>query len=342
MDPIVIKAHSLRGLGTNIGLLSMLAHTGKKFEIHTTFYWDMYLKAFKELYNLENFTSYIDNTIINDETSYFYIQQDTDKFFAPYITTDTLYYNNNTYEVSPYKSTRKCIGIACYGDVDPASVFDKEYQAYNMLPYPKNKQYAIEDYASIFMLAKRAGYDVITLDNTDMPIKEKIFLMNEYCDCVIGYEGGLAHVAHTLKVPYIMLPWHRFVKGSIPEPDEINFKGEERYPFNDARLTYAYAVHLDEKTYFAKNINEVLSWSPDKLHEMIDMLKKDNGNNIYTSNSKFYLNKGLTKYKLDYMGNESIWWNIDKVSSHHALDFSVKNYSNLYVAGKFAVNYIEE
>ena len=45
MDPIIIKTHSLSGLGTNIGLLSMLAHTNQKFEIHTTFYWDMYLKS---------------------------------------------------------------------------------------------------------------------------------------------------------------------------------------------------------------------------------------------------------------------------------------------------------
>lgn len=342
MEPIIINTHSLRGLGTNIGLLSMLNHTGNKFEIQTTKHWGEYLHTFKEMYGITNLTVIIDNEIINDETSYYYTFSDTDKFFAPYITTDALYYKGDYYEISSTKSTRKFIGIACYGDNDTESVFDKNHQAYNILPYPKNKQYPIEDYAAIFSLAKRSGYDVITFDNPNMPIGEKIFLMNEYCDCVIGYEGGLAHVAHTLNVPYIMLPWHRFVRGYIPLPDEINHKGEEKYPFDDARLNYTYAIHLDEKTYFAKNISEVLSWSPDKLREVIYMLKQDNGNNIYTSNSKFFVNREATKYMLDYMGIESIWWNLTNVSSQHGTDFCLKHYPTLTVAGKFAVNWIDK
>ena len=128
MDPIVIKAHSFSGLGTNIGTLSMLAHTNQKFEIHTTPDWYNYLKSFKELYNMENLTVYVDGNVTDDESSYFHMQNDTDKFFAPYFTTDTLHYNNKTYQVNPYKSTRKYIGIACYGDLSPESVFDKEFQ----------------------------------------------------------------------------------------------------------------------------------------------------------------------------------------------------------------------
>lgn len=342
METLVYNTHSLRGLGTNIGLLSRLNHTGKQFQIQVTKTWIEYLHIFKDMFNIENLNIVCDNDIINTADSYFYKFSDTDKFFAPYITSDVINYKGGKYDVSPHNPTRKYIGIACYGNIEPHEVFDRNYQSYNLLPYPKNKQYPIEDYAAIFSLAKKAGYDVMTFDNPNMSIGEKIYLMNQYCDCVIGYEGGLAHLAHTLKVPYVMLPWHRFIRGNIPLPDEINHKGEEKFPFDDARLTYAYALHLDEKTYFAKNINEVLSWTPDKLHEIINMLKNDNGNNIYTSNSKFFINREATKYKLDYMGNDSIWWNLDKVSSPHATEFCIEHYPNLQVAGKFAVNWIEE
>lgn len=342
METISINTHSLRGLGTNIGLLSMLLHTGKKVEISTSRQWSEYLQIFKNLFNLENLSVILDNHIVNDNTSYFHTFTDTDKFFAPYITNDVLNYKGEYYRISTNNDTRKYIGIACYGDIKSESVFDRNHQAYNILPYPKNKQYPIEDYAAIFSLAKKAGYDVITFDNPEMPLDEKIFLMNQYCACIIGYEGGLAHLAHTIKVPYIMLPWHRFISGHIPLPNEINYDGEEKYPFDDARLNYSYAIHLDEKTYFAKNINEVLNWTPDRLKEVIEMLKNDYGNNIYTSNSKFFINREATKYKLEYMGDEGIWWNLIKVSSQHATDFCLKHYPNLTVAGKYAVNWIDE
>lgn len=343
MEALVYNTHSLRGLGSNIGLFSRLVHTGKPFEIQTTKHWFDYLNTFKYMYNIENMNVICDNEIKNTAQSYFYVFGDTEKFFAPYFTNNFINYKGEQYEVSEYNPTRKYIGIACYGDIDPESVFDRNYQAYNILPYPKNKQYPIEDYADIFSLAKKAGYDVMTFDNVDMSISEKIYLMNQYCDCIIGYEGGLAHLAHTLKVPYIMVPWHRFIRGYIPLPDEINHKGQEKFPLNDARLNHSYSLHLDEKTYFAKNMNEVLSWTPDRLHEIIDMLKQDKGNNMFiSSHSKFSVNMELNKYKLDYMNNTSDWRNLINASSENATKFSLDYYSNLQVAGKFNVNWIEE
>jgi hypothetical protein len=138
----------------------------------------------------------------------------------------------------------------------------------NDTTYPNCKIYSINQYANLYKFIKISGYDVISLDSRDISIKNKVNLITEFCECVIGYEGGLAHLCHMLNVPYIMFPWHReFVKV-------------------DSKL-----VHLDNQTYFLDSFEELLSWSPAKLNQCIEELHAGLTNNELVHNPELILDR---------------------------------------------------
>jgi hypothetical protein len=72
----------------------------------------------------------------------------------------------------------------------------------------------------------------------------------------------MMHLAHTLKVPTIILP--------------------RRY---DSFELASHTMHLDKMTYFVSNVNELLNWSVDDLKSIIIDLKKEKGNNFYFNNN---------------------------------------------------------
>ena len=95
--------------------------------------------------------------------------------------------------------------------------------------------------------------------------------MNELCDAIIGYEGGMAHLAHLLKIPSIILPYHHDGKRALYQPD-----GQV-----DIDLLHAtHKLHIDRRTYFLNSSDEIINWSPAQLRQTIDNLHNQQGNNI--------------------------------------------------------------
>jgi hypothetical protein len=95
--------------------------------------------------------------------------------------------------------------------------------------------------------------------------------MNELCECIIGYEGGVCHLAHVLKIPTIILPWHSWScdhdKQSLRSLKELH--------------SIPHTLHLDRKTYFLESPNELLSWLPGELRYKISQLHNNQGNNMF-------------------------------------------------------------
>jgi hypothetical protein len=180
----------------------------------------------------------------------------SDKILNPVIPDDFFKLFSPYYKKNRSKHKRTYVGIACYDDSN--AVFDSTNLS---VEYPKNKFYPVENYSDIFKIIKSAGYDVITFDSKLITKTNKAWMLENLCECVIGYEGGIAHLCHMLSVPYIMLPWR-------------NNSGLEQL------------LHLDNTVYFLSNIDELLSWGDNEQNLLSDMIYKLNtgqGNNKFLS-----------------------------------------------------------
>jgi|Laugresbdmm110sd_1035091.scaffolds.fasta_scaffold01779_11 hypothetical protein len=163
------------------------------------------------------------------------------------------------YKLSNNKQNKRFIGIAAYQD---SQAFENPG-----ITYPESKYYPIQKYSELYKLLKLCGWEVITLDNRNVSVEEKADLISNYCECVIGYEGGIAHLCHMLDVPYIMFPW--------------------KIPF-DVKL-----LHIDKKTFFLDSFDQILSWSKKDLDNCISDLHSGITNNELVNNKKL-ITKRLT------------------------------------------------
>lgn len=132
--------------------------------------------------------------------------------------------------------------------------------------FPYNKFATQDEYNKIIEYLDSHGYSVITMNSPELTVQEKTHLLNEYCDCLITYEGGVAHLAHLLNIPTIILPWKYNDMGHPPIPPGIWYESHRYHP--------------DRKTWFLKSVDELLSWSVPQFKEKIVSLYQDQGNNL--------------------------------------------------------------
>ena len=262
------------GLGSNIAFLSLLIDSKHNIELITDFNSAETLRSLLRIFNQEarNIAITVTDEIINGETVH-----DSAKIFSPYLSTEQIRINGQDYWVDG-KKDKPLVGFACYTNND--QWFDSSNKDFS---FPYNKQYSTEYNSQIFRLIKESGYDVITLDSRDISLEQKIFTLNEMCDCVIGYEGGLHHLAHILNIPSIILPWHHTPAG---DPKTYEFLHPHLY-------------HLDRKTFFVED--DITMWSSDILKNIIKSLKENNGNNIFL-NSNNPLTINLDKIQFESSG----------------------------------------
>lgn len=195
---------------------------------------------------------------------------DINKFFSPYIPVEYIMHNEQRFDLTTDYSLRKpCVGLAMYhrktapGDFNYSPFSKKTGELKN--EWPELKMWPMDVNLKIIELLTRAGYDVITFDNTTIRLNDKIHMLNSYCDFVIGYEGGLHHLAHILKIPSIVLPWRV-------------------YSWGKDQQVYVHSLHIDKKTWIFESIDEFLNYTPTDLIQLRDKLVNDNGNNIFLNN----------------------------------------------------------
>lgn len=178
------------------------------------------------------------------------------KLFSRYIQTDHIKLFNQSFPIG--KRGKKGVAIMINnGEHTKDSAFFDRLATIPFDEYPYVKFHPKSTYQFIIDLVQSAGYDPFIIDSKDISIENKMFVINEMCDFVIGYEGGICHVAHSLQIPSIILGWRT---KSIDE-DMIGF------------------LHLDKKSYFVHNSSEIFGWTPTHLLNLVDGLYNDVGYN---------------------------------------------------------------
>ena len=256
------------GLGIIIIELSTLLHTGKK--IHAVVPTSNHmLYDFKRIFKISDEQLIItqDPNSINDPAS-----SDRMKDFSPYFTADTVNLFGQDYPVGV--RNKPCVGLAMHhaGGNIGSNNFDPLGETRELKDFPYNKFADYETYSRIIKLVTDAGYDVITLNSHRVNVEYKTFLLNNLCDFVIGYEGGAIQLAHTLKVPSIVLPWNAWFDG---------WKTWRNGNAWDPERIEAHNYHIDRRTYFLNSSEEICSWDRNKLQEIVDNLYQKQGNNIF-------------------------------------------------------------
>ena len=226
-----------KGLGTELMVLcTLLDYKVSQLNINKNLN-NTNFEKYKKIFNIsDNILRINQTTDLQNEIQ----PGDIFKVYSPY------------YKLSNNKQNKRFIGIAAYQD---SQVFENPG-----IVYPESKYYPIQKYSELYKLLKLFGWEVITLDSRNVSVEEKADLISKYCECVIGYEGGIAHLCHMLDVPYIMFPW--------------------KIPF-DVKL-----LHIDEKTFFLDSFDQILYWSKEDLDKCISNLHCGITNNELVNNKK--------------------------------------------------------
>ena len=241
---------SAMAVGMSISFLSMLNNSDHSFHIQVDSP-NHSLIPLKKIFNINN--DKISISVTDDMSkNIFWKLSDVGKLTSPYISPEFVNIRNQQVPVAS-KTGKPCIALACYQDYQHLQNFDSTDPN-----WPNNRYWSVQEYAKIFELIKRAGYEVVTLDNHAITLEDKVYWLNEYCDAVIGYEGGLCHLAHTLQIPTIILPWR-------PYESFLNID----------------SLHLDQRTYFVRSIEEILSPNKFDLHNIIEQLHNQVTNNVF-------------------------------------------------------------
>jgi len=234
-----------KGLGTELCLLSALVDFGvEKLNINQELN-NKNFEIYNSIFNIQTLSiNHVDPALLTD----IIVPGDLFKVYSPY------------YKIPRTIKKRPFIGIASYQD---SQVIEP-----NNSTYPNCKIYSIEQYAELYKFIRTCGYEVISLDSRDISVVDKSYFISEHCECVIGYEGGIAHLCHMLTVPYIMFPWH-----------------VEPIPF-DSKL-----LHIDDRTYFLDSFEQLLSWSVADLNHCILELQAGHTNNELVHDSSLIIDR---------------------------------------------------
>jgi hypothetical protein len=211
------------------------------------------------IYDLKRIFNISDDVLTIETGTHGHPDLETDELctYAPYFQTPTINLFGRQFVTD--KRNKPCVALAMHhnGDLtDPTGQYG--------MPY--NKFATAEEYNKIFQKLTADGYDVVTMNQTSMTLEQKIYVLNEMCDFVIGYEGGLGHLAHVLQIPYICLPWKLNDMGHTGEQPGLWYE--------------AHRFHPDRRTWFLRSVDEFLSWTRQDLKNMIDKLHNQQGNNV--------------------------------------------------------------
>lgn len=263
------------GIGAQIILLSTLLDTKQKINIiHRQIN-----KSFVDLVRIFNISPDKINFTIDAtapcDNNYLHRLNDCSKFFSPYLTYNTVNVLGQQVSLQTNRTMKRYIAV-CYANGDNGLPPGKNLS--NDPPF--NRYHNKEFWINVVDLIISAGYEVITINTLTTSLDDKIYQLVKFCDAVITYEGGIAHLAHCLKIPTIIMPWRT-----------TDFQDAKKIPY------YEHSLHIDTRTWFLKDHTEILNYSVEDLRSKIDSLYNEAGNNFFLSN-KCKLNKNTRQLEV--------------------------------------------
>lgn len=141
---------------------------------------------------------------------------------------------------------------------------------------PQCKWRTIDYYSEVFAMIKRCGYEVITFDHHNM-MEAKMKFLAENCAAVIGYEGGMAHLCHMFKIPYLMFKYR-----SSPDVDDLYG------PFTQE------VIHQSRTVHFIQDDNAFVKMNKQELEKLLqDLTKGITNNRIVNNQVKMVFDNGI-------------------------------------------------
>ena len=259
------KSHGLGDMISILSVLTQIANTGEQITVFTRPENNTKIEDLVDIYKLSAKINITHVNIPGDALQFQINSQMTNfgKSFSPYIKHPNINVTAN----------KRYIAVALCSNTPYTLV--KQHLDNGSTSFPFYRYHDTDVFAYICKIAKELDYDVISFDSHACNLTEKINFLNNHCAAVISYEGGMAHVAHTLDIPCVILP-----------PSQK--KGP---PYTQ--------LHLDTQTYFLQDIAELFSWNAEMLEKVIDDLTHHKGNNDFLDeNMDITVTKGLRVLKV--------------------------------------------
>jgi hypothetical protein len=250
----MIESYNIRpnGLGIIITQLSFLLAMGRPVRAVVS-------NDDNIIYDLKRIFNISDDVLTIESGTHGHPDLETDELctYAPYFHANVITLHGRQFVTG--KRHKPCVAFAMHHGRGLSE--DPEYRG---MPY--NKFSTAEQYGQVFTQLTNLGYDVITMNQSRVGLEHKCYMLNELCEFVIGYEGGLGHLAHVLQIPYFCLPW------------QFNDMG---HPGIQPGLWYeSHRFHADRRTWFLRDADEFLNWTREELDHKITQLHDQQGNNI--------------------------------------------------------------
>jgi len=203
--------------------------------------------------------------------------QDRSKILSPYFSTNTVQLFGKDFSVAATK--KQYIGLVMANGTD--SVADIYTESTRKKSFPHNRYAQSDSYDKIIKLIFKSGYDLITFNTNKSSLESKIYNLL-YCRAVIGYDGGLAHLCHILKIPFIMLPWTCNQFGNSNGFNIITNDGV-KLPIDIKYITHQ--LHLDKRTHFLESEYDIYDLTQEDLEAILKNLENEKGNNIFLNDT---------------------------------------------------------
>jgi hypothetical protein len=257
MEKIIVDLnndHSV-GLGDNLCLLSSLANIRPQVELQVTNKHNTFdrLTQYKRIFRIPNSMLTVVETDVNG------LYPNTgwpNKLFTDYYKPTHVNVNGSTHRIDLNKE-KKCIAVACSFDQHPTDN-DK-------WPWCRGREH--EYWGRVMAKIKKAGYEVITVDQAQHSLEDKVELLTRHCKAIVSYEGGMAHLAHMLRLPCFLLDW------KLPSPSTT------------LSSFHCEFVHRTNSVYILRDDEEFMSWTDDEFTGKINDLRRGLTNNRLVNGS---------------------------------------------------------
>ncbi len=242
--------HSV-GLGDNLCLLSALANVPPPIDLyvnntHKTF--DR-LTHYKKIFRIPDSQLTIQLCAENGNFNNvgWPVKLFSDYFRPTYVST-----NGSTIQTRTTTDNKKKF-IAIAGSTIPDSRGRNEWPASRSRPQ--------EYWNRIYGWIQSIGYEAVSVDNHFTNLEDKVEILSKHCRAIISYEGGMAHLAHMLRLPCILLDW------KLPSPSTQ--LGEFHCEF----------VHKTDSVYIVRNDQEIFTWGEGDFNSLVNELHEGKTNN---------------------------------------------------------------
>jgi hypothetical protein len=256
------------GFGDMLCLISLLCDIPEPVTLYsnnTEQYYDR-IKQYIEILNIPEDKLKIVYTDKNGGFSGAWHLKTVSNYYYP----ETLKLNGKELKVKDPSRAKPYIGLAMYNGTD--GWIDSNYNFVrltvdgpvvegNRSDYvPQCRWRSFDYYTKLFEFIRYQNYDVITLDS-NKNLESKIEFLIENCTAVIGYEGGMAHLCHMLRIPFFMLDW--------------------RLPSHDAHYGQfqAEVTHQSRTVHMIRDDTEFVNMSQRQFRNLVEKLNHQNTNN---------------------------------------------------------------